>query len=231
MKQYFHLIIFGLIAILIAAAVFGVYFFYGKTHTSLNQQEQIVIRQEAEQRQIAKLPELSILHQKIIDNEKFFGVLYTEEQVIDVIRDIERLAREQGVTLVINQKEALQTAAPKQDDKKEKNDLKQKVEEPKTLAETFPPGKNIRLGLRATGSYGALRSFVHKLETTPYALDIVSLDASLAPSENDTPVAPPAQSSDNPFLLGGDPAQNNDAPREQARNRVIFALDTVLYIQ
>lgn len=231
MKKYSNLFLFLGLSSLIAVSIFGVHFLYQKVQNALNTQQRIALEQEIQTEQIKNIPELATRYQKILDNEQHFAFLYSEDELVEVIKDMERLAKEQGITLTITQKEV-----PKQKASLKKGEIAEEegsetiaVATPKELVDNLPYEKSIRLELKAQGSYLALRNFLHALETAPYALDILALQGTVAPPENgDQPVARAQTAS--PFLLG---SNQPEATGETAvnPNRILFLIETALYIQ
>jgi hypothetical protein len=229
MKKYTHYFVFLILNLLIAVSVFGIYFLYQKIENALNTQERIKLEQEIQAQQIKNLPQLSARYQKILDSEQYFTLLYPEEKVVDIIKDIERLAKEQAVTLTITQKEVPEQQAPKAETKTDASQAAQEPATPKELADTLPYEKNIRLELSAKGKYVAIRNFLHKIETAPYALDVLSIQGGIAPKEDDVAAAPSPQVS-NPFLLSG--AQSGPTePVVSLPTDAAFLIEVALYIQ
>jgi hypothetical protein len=230
MKKYTHIIILIVLTLFIAACIGGVYFLYQKVQSALYTKERIALEQEIQEEQIKNLPQLSSLYYKVTESEQFFSLLYSEDQVVEVIKDIERLAREQQVTLTITQKEVpvKKAAAKEKAEEGEEGDAKKKEpEKPKTLVDTLPYEKHIRLELKADGQYLAIRNFLAALETAPYALDVLAINGSLAPKEEGEPVH---QSSGSPFLLQGSPIEEGESIVPTS-GKVTFIIETALYTQ
>lgn len=229
MKKYTHYLVFLILNLLIAVSVFALYFLYQKIENALNTQERIKLEQEIQAQQIKNLPQLASRYQKILDNEQYFTLLYSEDKVVDIIKDIERLAKEQSVTLTITQKEIPVQKAAKADAKADGGEANKTTEAPRQLVDTLPYEKNIRLELRAKGKYLAIRNFLHKLETAPYALDVLSIEGNIAPKEDEnTSVVAPQSAS--PFLLSG-PVTNSEEPEVLLPTDVVFLIEVALYIQ
>ena len=219
-----------------AVALFGVYFLHKKVQNALNAQERIKLEQEIQEEQITNLPALAGRYQKIVENEQYLGILYSEDRVVEIIKDIERLAKEREVTLVITQKEVAKKKPAKKEEatsekKEEADGEKEQKEAPaaKTLEDSLPYEKHIRLELKAEGSYVAIRKFLHALETAPYALDVLSLNGALSPSEEEEqPVAP--TTTDSLFLLSGSLPEEEAEPAVRI-GKTTFLIETALYIQ
>lgn len=220
MKKYSHLIILFFVSLLVTLAIFSIYFLYQKIQNTLNTQERAKLEQEIQNDRIKNLPELEKRYQSIIDNEQYFSLVYSEDKVVEIIKDIERLAKEQQVTLVITQKEVPVKKAAQQGETTEAS---------KELVDTLPYEKSIRLELKAEGQYRALRNFLHAIETAPYALDVIAITGNVAPPEDENgPVI--RQPNDSPFLLSGTPSEEIFAPSVNA-SKIIFLIETALYIQ
>lgn len=229
MTKYNQLILFFVLTLLIAASVFGVYFLHQKVREALDTQERVALEQEIQEQQIKNLPELSSLYNKITESEQFFALLYSEDRVVEVIKDIERLAKDQGLTLTITQKEVSKKKAPakKEAGAEEDKEAEKEADKPKELVDTLPYEKHIRLELKAEGEYQSIRNFLHALETAPYALDVLAVNGNLAPVEEGTQVR---AATDSPFLLQGQPAEDEPSPVVNA-GKVIFLIETALYTQ
>lgn len=229
MKKYTYSIFLFVITLFIVAGLFGVYFLYQKVQSALHTQERMALEQEIQEQQLKNLPELSGLYYRITESEHFFSLLYPEDRVVEVIKDIERLAKEQALELSITQREVpKKKAVTKKEDAAENEDAaKQSEATPKALADTLPYEKHIRLELQARGQYQAIRNFLHALETAPYALDILALHGGIAPPKEGAPVRP---TGDNPFLLQSTPVSEETVPTG-ASAEVLFVIETALYTQ
>lgn len=227
MKKYSHFIILFSLSLLIILAVFSIYFLYQKVQNTLNTQERAKLEQEIQNDRIKNLPDLEKRYQSILSSEQYFSVVYPEDKVVDIIKDIERIAKEQQVTLVITQKEVPKKKAAAAEESGQGRESAEAA--PKELVDTLPYEKSIRLELRAEGQYQALRTFLHAIETAPYALDVLALTGSVAPPEDgNSPVT--RQPNDSPFLLSGTPVEETPAPQLNT-SKIIFLIETALYIQ
>lgn len=233
MKKINHLITFVILSALITATLFGVYFLHKKVQNALNAQERMRLEQEIQEEQITNLPALAERYQKIVENEHYLGILYSEDRVVEIIKDIERLAKEREVTLVITQKEVAKKKPAKKEEaeaSKEKEAKEEKeVKESKTLEDSLPYEKHIRLELKAEGSYGAVRKFLYALETAPYALDVLALEGALSPPSDEEQTVVPA-ATDSLFLLSGSLPEEENVPAVRL-GKVTFRIETALYIQ
>lgn len=228
MKKYTHIIIFLFLFIGIVAAIAATVFLAKKIHTALDTQERIKLEREIQKEQIENLPELAKLHAAILEKEQYFTLLYSEDRLVEVIQNIEEIAKGEGITLTITQKEVSQKKASQTEDSKSAD--KKSEEKPKTLEESLPYEKHVRLELKANGSYVAIRNFLHKLETAPYALDVLSFTATLAPPEEEAS-RQPTRITGTPFLLGSNVPAEEETAAPSGQNKVAAVIETALYIK
>ncbi len=232
MKKYTHIIIFALITGAIAASIFGVYFIQGKIESTLDEIEKKELEAEIRQEQLKDLPLLEAVHQKIITESPRLDIVYTEDRVVEVIRNIEGIAKAEGLDLTISQKAEEKTKPTgKTSSAEDKKESDKKEEKPATLTDTLPFEKSVRLEIRAKGSYKGIRNFIYKLETAPYALDVLSLDAAIAPldeEENTTKPTVLSTASDTPFLLKAEEV-NQEQTTTAIPEKVIFIINMALY--
>lgn len=228
MKKYSHLIILFFLSLLIVLAGFSIYFLHQKIQNALNAQERTKLEQEIQTNRIKDLPALAHRYQTIVDNEQYFSLVYPENKVVEIIKDMERIAKDHNVVLTITQKEVIKKKAVKKEEAKSEEEGSE-AEAPKELADTLPYEKSILLELKAEGRYLALRKFVHALETAPYALDVLAITASVAPPEEDA-VSVVQSQTDSPFLLSSTLPETASVPAQNPA-KIIFLLDIALYTQ
>jgi hypothetical protein len=139
-----------------------------------------LVRQENQQKQIKRLPELKSQYERIVSEEGVLDILLTEDKVVGFIRILEGLAGETGVEVKIQSNELKveevvqrkSSRAQNTDDDEEKTDEKKE----KTLADYLPYGEYLRLTLTVSGDYSAIIAFLSRLETLPVALDVIGIE-------------------------------------------------------
>lgn len=130
---------------------------------------------ENAQRRILELPDLRSKYQKISDGNDKTGVILPESQVVDLIKNLEETARETGGEIVVSQGTdlaALKKAAPSVSDAA----AGQKGSNGTRIVDQLPEGKTLGLSVIFSGRYADAVDFLHKVETTPYFLDVLSVD-------------------------------------------------------
>lgn len=233
MKKNIYLIYFLLFTLGIAATLFGAIFLYKKIMQSLDTQERLALEHQIYTEQISNLPKLAQTEQSVKQNERYFSFIYSEDRVVEIIRDIERLAKEESVTLTITQKEIPKKKPVRKEEDEKDDDTTKKEEAPKELSDTLPFEKHLRLEIKAEGQYSAIRTFLHKLETAPYALDVLSVDAALVLlSEEDRRAANETVGESSPFLIQGEsvPEGETTTPLSVVQD-VLATFEVALYIQ
>ncbi len=150
-----------------------------------NIQQSVTIRENRE-RQLGKLGEYENQYNRILEEEGKLGVFTEKEHMIDFIKQLEALAEERGVKIVIEAREAPPVAkapvkAAATDAEKtaeaggaEKVDVKKK--DPSIIS-NLPTQEYTRLALRVSGETEKVIEYLHLVETLPVALDVIALDA------------------------------------------------------
>lgn len=139
--------------------------------------QKIVAKIENSERKIARLPEFESQHAVIRANENRIRLLVSEDRVVDFIREVETLAFKTGGEVTIAQGDATTAGKGKATPVVDKDGTNGSDSgKAKSLPEQLPWDKSLRLNLRFSGSYPEAANFLHKIETLPYRLDVLSLD-------------------------------------------------------
>ncbi|NTW15637.1 MAG: hypothetical protein HGA38_04720 [Candidatus Moranbacteria bacterium] len=140
-------------------------------------------KSENDQRKVSRLPEFQEQSAVIADNASLLRLLLPEEKVVDLIKDVEGVSRQVGGKVTISKGSGLGDLA-----KPVSGATKDQSEIPGSgLFKTMPEGKTLGLTVTFSGTYTAAVEFLHKVETMPYFLDVLSID--IRPSEpSDEPV-------------------------------------------
>lgn len=202
---------------------------------------------ENRQRQFDKLPELRSQFEAIQRDEKTLNILLSEEEIVNFVKTLEDLARGTNTQIVIQAKDeaggAIQekkpVKAPRPGDKagaEEEGKGKEKAE--KGILEILPYDRYLYLNIVVTGKYSDLVNFLHKMETLPYALDVVSLRVHPVDPEEEKNEVPDVRT--NPFMLspsGGSVLTPTEPIRPPAttvalpKNALEGSFETVVYLK
>jgi hypothetical protein len=174
MKKYRYHIIFLIITLLMGGSLSATYWLKSRVVLELDEQQRLALEEEVKEKQIEDLPHLQETFEQVRRDEGRLDILYGEERVVEVVKHIEGLAKEEGITLTIEQKPGF--SDPKQDTKKsgssdkkstEKDQGDDKKEEKKaeTLVSKLPYEKSLHLVITAKGNYGGIRTLIKSRQT------------------------------------------------------------------
>lgn len=195
---------------------------------------------ENRERQIARLPDLQNQFENILANEKALDILLSEDQIVDFVKTLERLAADTDTLIRIEAKDknAIEekkapVRAVKKADGQDDDDAATKKKTPATILESVPYARYLHVAVIATGEYQNIMAFLHKIETLPIGMDIVKL--SIRKREEDTSMKPVSNPGNNPFLILGDgttvSSETTDVVSEQTIPGSLEAeFDTVIYM-
>lgn len=146
--------------------------------------QKILAKTENSERKISRLPEFESQYETIRGGENRIRLLLSEDRAVDFIREIETLAEGTDGDVTIAQGASSESAKKKAVPAKEKDgDDAPAKDEPKTIGESLPWEKSLRLRVRFTGTYQDAVNFLHKIETMPYRLDVIVVDIRPVPDE------------------------------------------------
>lgn len=150
-------------------------------------QRMLVIR-ENRSHQLSRLEEYGDQYARIVNDEKWLNVFTARDEMIGFVRRLESLAEEGDVAVVLEvrevpkpSKKAKTVVKPVKPDEKEeeKGEATEAVgdkKEKKSILESLPSTTYTYLGLRVIGETEKVVRYLHKVETLPVALDVVSVE-------------------------------------------------------
>jgi hypothetical protein len=199
-------------------------------------QEYYATRENREM-QKQKLPELEGQFLSIEKDEKALDILLSEEAVVDFVKTLEGLAAESHVVVtiraagsnVIEEKKNLKIPV-KKGAPAETVDLSKA---PATLIDTLPIERFVHITVTTQGEYRDIVTFLHKMETLPLGIDVLSVSMKIRNAEEKT--ERPDNPGLNPFLIlsGNDTAVQGQAEAQavpQPQGSVEASFDTVVYL-
>ncbi len=176
-------------AVLVFIAAFAVLFLvilplHQRIRAEGDEIQKILAKTENSERKISRLPEFESQYAIIRESEDRIRLMLSENRVVDFIREIETLAGKTGGEVTIAQGAAPAPAPAKAAAPKDKDGADASVPaKPKTIEESLPWEKSLRLKIRFSGAYAEAANFLHKVETMPYRLDVLSVDFRPAPED------------------------------------------------
>lgn len=198
-----------------------------------DQVQELQVLSEYRERQSALLPELEEQYQFIVENAATLDITTSKDKIVDFVRTLEMLADTVGVKVTIASRDnALleskttidnKTTVDATGNKSAPSAKKDPRKETGLLAE-LPLPDYLRLDVTVTGPYIALAQYLNKLETLPFALDVVGIE--IREVEEEAPATPPVRS---PFVPGETPV-TPELPPAPVTPTLDATFDTVLYL-
>lgn len=197
---------------------------------------------ENRERQVNKLPELEGQYDVIVANEKTLDILIMEDEIVDFVKIVERLASEMDVTMSISSKDGGKIIEPKkpaaatskasgtdQESVSEKNNVPQKAV---NILDAVPFDRYLSLSVKVEGRYDDIVAFLGKLETLPFGLDIIKVEMKKKDVENDAQ-SRSAQPTNNPFAILGDSGDIVPvvAPSSAEKDVLEAVFDMLVYVK
>lgn len=187
---------------------FGIRPLHSLIRTEMDDIQKLDVLREHKSRQMQRLPELEKHNALIEERGKTLEIVLTKEELVEFIRTLERLAQETGVKIGIASKDntlleskitlPLPGAKPPKgamtpDEESEDKEQAPVVSQPKRGAAKPVSGMlgelslkhYIRLSLTVTAPYQPMVAYLHKLETLPYATEIIGVTIKEAEKERE----------------------------------------------
>lgn len=188
--------------------------------------------QENQENRVKELPQLKEQYNLILQNEDRIDTLVSHDQVVPFIENIESLAHENTVEIIItNQDQGVKkkpAVTPKKgaeaaDDEKGETAATDKKKKDESIMGNLPLEIYMLLRLDVRGEYANVIRFLHQMESLQYAVDIVAIDIrTWEPSDT--------SSQGNTFSAGSIPSADGLSLDEPAvKNLVQAFFDTVVY--
>ncbi|MCW1888176.1 MAG: hypothetical protein KIH67_001325 [Candidatus Moranbacteria bacterium] len=166
---------------------FGIVPMYQKIMSLRDDIQKEVAHKENQERQIKRLPEIRSQYEKVLNEERYFDILLTENRMVALIQTIEALASQTGTEISIQSntakfedlvKKKSSSATEKTSEKTGDTDSEDTNKEAtkKTLTNPLPYPDYLRLTLTVKGDYTEIVAFLHELETLPVALDVLGVE-------------------------------------------------------
>lgn len=173
---------------------FGIRPLYQLIATKMDAIQQLDVLREYRSNEIKRLPELEKQFALIDAQAPGMDIILSKEALVGFVEQLEELAVAAGVNIEITSRDNAflesKVTVIKDGAAKEKKDVvspedegsipptpaqKSKTKGAQGLLEKLPLKKYIRLTLTVQGTYANLISYLHKVETMPYALEVIGL--------------------------------------------------------
>lgn len=234
----------ALLAVIGLIGWFGIRPFLSTIQEKMDDIQKLSVTREHREKQLERLPELEAQHALISEHEDRLGIILTKDRIVEFIQEIEQLALEEDVAVEIESRdnaflESKVTVAEKKDaPAKSAATPTEKAEAAAEPAKKAPASKEtgivtelplkkyLKLTITVTGGYGNVVSFLHRLETLPYALDVIGLN--MKQRAEDADLISTGSAAFNPFV--GE-ATAEVAPKVSKVNVLEAVFETVVYMK
>ncbi|MFZ1654257.1 MAG: hypothetical protein WAT84_00270 [Candidatus Moraniibacteriota bacterium] len=188
-----QLVLFGTIGLV---GWFGIRLLLSTIQTKMDDIQKHAVTREHREKQLERLPELEAQHALIAEHVGSLGIILTKDRLVEFIERLEHLAGEEGVAIEIESRDnafleskitatekKTGTAKPavadegKAEDAAEPSAKKASPTSKETgLVAELPLKKYLKLTITVTGAYGDIVRYLSRLESLPYALDIIGMN-------------------------------------------------------
>ena len=196
------LMLLGILVAMVLLYWFGIRVVLSKIEAGKEKIQETIALREHRERRLARLDEFAEEYDRIIREEHTLDVIIEQDRMIDFVKQLETLANENAVSIVIEARPAIKAPAPAKpkastttkDDEAPKESAPVKPEKKKEVGiiDTLPSYEATRLMLRVTGETARVFEYLNKVEALPFALDIISIEAlrkEVSKEENKSSVA------------------------------------------
>jgi|GEM_PF-879566 len=189
-------------ALLIVAAVLLFSFATGALRDRIVEEnaqiQKIHAKRENDRRKVSRLPDFQKQAAEADRDGSKLRLLLPEDRVVDFIREVESVARSAGGTVSIAKgddldaaKKAAAAAAAKNKSATDTTTTSPAQQDGSGLLGGLPNGKTLGLTLTFSGKYPDAVNFLHKVETAPYFLNVLSMNIRPVDSQQDRSVVRP----------------------------------------
>jgi len=204
---------------------FGIVPLHKTIADQMNRSQEILVNHAIRDTLVASLSDVREQKSTAEAQEDRLGSVIAEENIVDVVKAMEDLAKETDNAIIIDAKETKIPANTKA--KVLKKDSK---ETEKTLLESLPSDKRLSIAITVIGSYGTIVEFVRKLEAMPYETDVVGVALSVRTAAEKS--GQPAANLFSPNMPSSEIPPTETIPVPASEDFPVQAvLDTVVYIR
>lgn len=179
---------------------------------------------ENRSRQLAALSDLRKQFEGIVNEEHVLDILLTDDQIVNFIKIVEEMAKTAEVTVAITA-QGQAAAIIERPARQEKA-----TGSAKKLIDEAPFDRYLPLNISVSGPYKNIVLFLHKLETLPIGLDVISMTVEPLAEGARTPEAS-SRNSSNPFqaALGDASFETISPPLRSSEERLEAKFEVLVY--
>lgn len=191
----------GVLFLIVAGFFLVVLPLQGRIQSENGEIQKFEVKVKNTDRKLDHLSEFESQFETASEGEHALHMLVPEQDVVYLIEKIEATAKDEGGVVVISQN----NSATKTQQSTSKNGTAASIEN------SLPWKKALWLNVRFTGGYVDAVNFLHKVETLPYGLDVISVEIRPA-----LPGSTPSRGSGDSIFMsaqtGSEPAPQEEAP-------------------
>ncbi len=163
--------------------------------TKMDDIQKLSVTREHRVKQLERLPELEAQHTLINEHDEQLDIILTKDRLVEFIETLEQLAIDESVTIEIESRdntflESKITATEKKE-APQKSQLVQSADKENAASDTakrapaakekgilteLPLKKFLKLTITVMGEYGDIVRYLQRIETLPYALDVIGIN-------------------------------------------------------
>lgn len=223
---------------------FGVRFLLQSIRTTQNQLQEFLVVAEHRQKQMNEIPHLGEQFDFIQEHQDTLRIILAKEDLVNFIELLEKLAQENNVVISMTSKdntllESKTTVLPskadtkgaKADSESATNEKKPSAKKETGIRQDLPLKQSLTLTITVTGSYSNIVVYLQKIETMPFALDVVGIHIEERSEEKDILFK---ESGVNPFTPVDPSEVSTDITERSLDSKQLFLnahFETVVYMK
>lgn len=243
---------FGMIGFFVATIYFGVIRLQEKNRGTMELIQQAIVDRKMLEEQSNGISRMRDSWEHIQAADEKLHVFLPKDRIVSLVESLEAIGKDLGVSVVSEasstpmlaapptKKKAVKSVAPTKDESGEASpasDTSGKDAQKETLVSLLPEERSIFITFKVTGSYDRVIAFLHKLDTMPMLLDVLSVEISPAPEKDESMSTPVAVSGvlPSPFAINSTSSASTSAskttiePAPGAPKDVLASFATVIY--
>lgn len=157
---------------------YGIIPIHKMIQSQMNRTQEILTDREIRDELVASLADVREQKNLVEEREHQLDVVIPKSKIVDLVKDIEALAKETDNAIVIDSRDQSIVAVGQSKPKKDSEQASDKDVE-KSLIESLPSEHRLLIAIKLTGDYDNIARFIQRLEAMPNATDIVALSLSV----------------------------------------------------
>lgn len=242
-------VILGMVGFFATTIYFGVIRIQEKNRGTMELIQQAIVDRKMLEEQSNGISRMRDSWEHIQSVDEKLHVFLPKDRIVSLVESLEAIGKELGVSVVSEasstpmlatppaKKKVVKSVAPTKDESGESSpasDTSGKDAQKEILVSLLPEERSIFITFKVTGSYDRVVAFLHKLDTMPMLLDVLSVEISPAPEKDESTSTPVAVSGVLPSPFATDSTSISTSkttvePVSGAPKDVLASFATVIY--